>query len=292
MDIFSRKNPFFIPAMAVAGLIMLLLWLLAILGLHQLNDGALVGALYEKIPFTVELKPETKAAEGLDLQKTIAGQEAVKPQTVLFLDKNEALMRLKRDLSLSALDSGDVLSENPLPDVIQFKLKASFFHQKEELINFIQQQPIVRKVWQAEEVNAQLPTELKQTVNWFSPNKWAWWALYMLVLVAAAVAYGLLLLYFCEKDRDKLSTINLYTTIQNYILQTYQPVLIKISLLAAFGLLLLMLATQLGQVESFFEINQPYSYAVLYLSLLMASPLAAWLAVRGLIYVKINRKKV
>ena len=292
MDIFSRKNPLFAPALLVSGIIMLLFWLLSILGLHQLHNGALAGALYEKIPFTVELKTETKAAEGLELQKFISAQEGIKPQSVIFLDKNEALDQLKRDLNLNAADSGEILVENPLPDVIQFKLKAGYFHQKEQLITLIEQQPIVQTVWQSSTINQQLPIELTNTARWFSPNKWGWWGLYFLCLAAAAGVYGLLLAYFCEKDKDKLATIALYADNQAYILRTYQPFLLKISILAALGLLLLMVCSQLLQTEAFFEINQPYSYAILYLSLLTACPLSVWLAVRGFIYSQTNTKKI
>jgi len=292
MDIFSRKNPLFIPALIISGLIMLLFWLLAILGLHQLHDGALAAALYEKIPFTVELKAETKSAAGLELQKFIAAQEAVKPQSVVFLDKNEALDQLKRDLNLNAADTGEILVENPLPDVIQFKIKANHFPQKEQLITLIQQQPIVQTVWQSSAINQQLPTELTNTARWFSPNKWGWWGLYLFALAAATALFWLLLAYIGEIERDKLATVGLYGDKNSYLLLTYQPFLLKIAGIAALGLLGLILASQLLQAEAFFEINQPYSYAILYLSLLAACPLSAWLAVKGFIYAPINTKQI
>jgi FtsX extracellular domain len=290
MGFFTVKNQPFIILAAATLVVVCLFWLLGILGLKQLHDSSLSRALYEKIPFTIELKQDTKESEGLALQQLVSASDYVKAGSVQFIGKNEAYKQLKRDLGINNLDSMDILLVNPLPDVIQFKLKFDYYHQQKQFREMLLQNNIVQTVWSSEEMNPTVRQEIGKAASWFLPNKLAWWLLLLLVYTAANIIYLLGLLYLFGLDKKILQTYCVYKAEHIYLYRKYQNLLLKISGLGLLLLLLLIMSSQMLQSEPFFEINQPYSYAVLYLFLLLGLPLSAYLSLKTAVYLQLNIK--
>ena len=163
-----------------------LFWLLALLGLKQLQQTALSTSLFEKIPFIIELKPEVKAAEGLILQNWIAAHQWVKPETVQFIAKTEGLKQLQSQLGSPQLsksgdlaDSSLVFETNPLPDIIQFSMKAEYFALQKQLMDSLLTKPELQSVYTAEQIQPNVDKELNRAAKWFVVSKLWWWFLFV-----------------------------------------------------------------------------------------------------------------
>lgn len=183
---------------AVLGVV-LSLYLMAFLALRYMQQNALALALRVHTPFSVVLRDGAPPAQIFEFQKELTLHKAVNGQTVRFIDKKEAWAELNAELmrSDSLLASDSLLLagvDNPLPDVIEFRLQLSGFEQLPALMEWLRSRPFVEDVWYARDLVAPyLGQEQASQGLRDALGRVEWGALSLLLLSLSAVVVAWLL---------------------------------------------------------------------------------------------------
>lgn len=126
--------------------LVMLLYLLGISGIVTLGAGYELNQTKEAVAFFIELEDDANEGIVFAFQKKLEASSYVKKKTVQYITKEEGLTLLSED---EALDEEDVLlfGENLLPNIIKFSLKEAYFADYESIIQEIEQNDFVGRVF-------------------------------------------------------------------------------------------------------------------------------------------------
>lgn len=185
--------------MAVLG-VTLVLFLLGLIGWMIISTNALGRHFRENVEMNVYLREPLAAADSTALVQYISSKPYVKEYT--FTTKE---MAKKKYMADGNEDWGDVLTENPLPSSIDFKLKPQYVDPA--IMNDIQadleKQTYVTDVQYQQELVSKLNTNLKR-ISW--------------ILLGAAILLALVVIFLID------NTIRLAMFSNRFLIKTMQMV--------------------------------------------------------------------
>jgi len=115
----SRPTSFY--ATVSTSIVLVLISLFLLLYLHS---GNITNLVKEQINILVELEDNLPQPEITSLQRKIAGFEGVRPESIEYISKSQALQEMSGEFSLA--ESG---IENPFRDVLKFNVKSTYYEE-------------------------------------------------------------------------------------------------------------------------------------------------------------------
>jgi cell division protein FtsX len=152
---------------AVAGVICAL-YLLGFFAVRSIQGNNLAATLRAQVPFSIVLKATATEAEIFAFQKELRLQTAVQAESVQFISKTAAWQAIheQADSLHNAGDSSQIaakkaidLINNPLPDVIELRLRPAAFGQMEQLLADWRGRALVADIWYSPALVATLPNQ-------------------------------------------------------------------------------------------------------------------------------------
>ena len=185
--------------MAILG-VTLVLFLLGMIGWLIINTRALGEHFKQNVEMNVYLREPLAAADSAALVQYIASQPYVKEYT--FTTKE---MAKKKYMADGNEDWGDVLTENPLPNSIDFKLKPDYVTSEamKKIQEDLEKQTYVTDVQYQQELVSKLNSNL---------NKVSW------ILLGAAILLALVVIFLID------NTIRLAMFSNRFLIKTMQMV--------------------------------------------------------------------
>jgi len=98
--------------------------LISLFLLLYLHSGNITNLVKEQINILVELEDNLPQPEITSLQRKIAGFEGVRPESIEYISKSQALQQMSGEFSLA--ESG---IENPFRDVLKFNVKSTYYEE-------------------------------------------------------------------------------------------------------------------------------------------------------------------
>jgi cell division transport system permease protein len=117
----QKSKPTSFYATVSTSIVLVLISLFLLLYLHS---GNITNLVKEQINILVELEDNLPQPEITSLQKKIADFEGIKPESIEFISKSQALEEMSGEFSLK--ESG---IENPFRDVLKFNIKSSHYEE-------------------------------------------------------------------------------------------------------------------------------------------------------------------
>lgn len=193
----KRGKPSYL--MAILG-VTLVLFLLGMIGWLIINTRALGEHFKQNVEMNVYLREPLAAADSAALVQYIASQPYVKEYT--FTTKE---MAKKKYMADGNEDWGDVLTENPLPNSIDFKLMPDYVTSEamKKIQEDLEKQTYVTDVQYQQELVSKLNTNL---------NKVSW------ILLGAAILLALVVIFLID------NTIRLAMFSNRFLIKTMQMV--------------------------------------------------------------------
>ena len=185
--------------MAILG-VTLVLFLLGLIGWMIISTNALGQHFKENVEMNVYLREPLNPADSTALVEYIASRPYIKEYT--FTTKE---MAKKKYMADGNEDWGDVLTENPLPNSIDFKLKPEYVNPQamHEIQVDLEKQTYVTDVQYQQELVSKLNTNLKK-ISW--------------VLLGAAILLALVVIFLID------NTIRLAMFSNRFTIKTMQMV--------------------------------------------------------------------
>ena len=185
--------------MAILG-VTLVLFLLGLIGWLIINTRALGEHFKQNVEMNVYLREPLEPADSTALVKYIASQPYVKEYT--FTTKE---MAKKKYMADGNEDWGDVLTENPLPNSIDFKLKPEYVNSEamKKIQEDLERQTYVTDVQYQQELVSKLNSNLGK-VSW--------------ILLGAAILLALVVIFLID------NTIRLAMFSNRFLIKTMQMV--------------------------------------------------------------------
>ena len=116
----NRKKPNYTYAIFSVALV---LFLLGVFGVFLLHTPKWIQAFKEEMVLMVEFKEETSREEIQSTMTRLESSEYVKPESVLFISKEEAAIEMKEELGENWV-SMDI--SNPFFDMVNFNVKSEY----------------------------------------------------------------------------------------------------------------------------------------------------------------------
>ena len=152
---------------AVAG-VTAALYLLGFFAVRSIQGNNLAATLRAQVPFSLVLQPAATEGEIFAFQKELRLQAAVQPESVHFISKTAAweAIHAQADSLNNREDSSDEaaktvigLINNPLPDVIELRLRPAAFGQLDTILAAWRARPLVADIWYSPALVATLPEQ-------------------------------------------------------------------------------------------------------------------------------------
>jgi cell division protein FtsX len=123
----------FINYVATVISLIIMLYLLGVWGLLAIYTNQFLNYSKENIPFYVELKDDAVESQVFAFQKELETSAFVRPKTVTYISKEDALDLFEND---EIMTKEDVLlfGENLLPNMIRFYLNNTHFSDYEKIV--------------------------------------------------------------------------------------------------------------------------------------------------------------
>lgn len=118
----QKSKPTSFYATVSTSIVLVLISLFLLLYLHS---GNITNLVKEQINILVELEDNLPQPEITSLQRKIAGFEGVKPESIEFISKTQALQEMSGEFSLE--ESG---IDNPFRDVLKFNVKSTYYEER------------------------------------------------------------------------------------------------------------------------------------------------------------------
>ena len=251
---------------AVVG-VAITLYLMGVGGMYHISTNALATAMYEQIPFTIELKPDANDATVYAYQEELKQQTAILPQSLKYISKETGFKNLHQEL-LQGASAADSLAlaglANPLPNVLQFNIRASHFDHYEALLTEIRQKPFVADVWYAEHLVASQANSFRTTIQWFEQKGIT---LLLGALLFSFVAFALikntLKLLFVD-NREYIRTLQLLGATTDFIAKPYLLQSWRNGAISVAAALVMLWITQALRSEPIYQQDNSLSFVLLY----------------------------
>jgi cell division protein FtsX len=149
---------------AVAG-VTAALYLLGFFAVRSIQGNNLAATLRAQVPFSIVLQPAATEGEIFAFQKELRMQAAVQPESVYFISKTAAweAIHAQADSLNNRDDSSRMVAigliNNPLPDVIELRLRPSAFGQLDTILAAWRARDLVADVWYSPALVATLPNQ-------------------------------------------------------------------------------------------------------------------------------------
>jgi len=117
----QKSKPTSFYATVSTSIVLVLISLFLLLYLHS---GNITNLVKEQINILVELEDNLPQPEITSLQRKIAGFEGVRPESIEYISKSQALQEMSGEFSLA--ESG---IENPFRDVLKFNVKSTYYEE-------------------------------------------------------------------------------------------------------------------------------------------------------------------
>ena len=244
----------------------LVLFLLGVFGVFLLHTPKWIQAFKEEMVLMVEFKEETSREEIQSTMTRLESSEYVKPESVLFISKEEAAIEMKEELGENWV-SMDI--SNPFFDMVNFNVKSEYLDSEglTKVSNWIKEESIVSDVFYQGEIAEQINTNLRK-IGWTS-----FLLGLLLILIAVTLIHNTIRLAMYS-DRFLIKNMQLVGASWNFISKPYLEKGIKNGLWSALiAIIMLGILTTLANAQ----------FPDLKLNLWIQSPLSFILVILGLI---------
>lgn len=271
---------------AVGGVIAAL-YLLGFFAVRSIEGNNLAATLRAQVPFSLVLQPAATEGEIFAFQKELRLQGAVQPESVRFISKTAAWEAIHReadslnnsdDSSRQAAKKAIGLINNPLPDVIELRLRPSAFGELDTILAAWRARALVADVWYSPALVATLP---EQRATGFDrvlaligqSNVWLIFVGALLCFLAAALLRNTLRWHILA-HKPLINNLYLMGAPVDFIQQLYLAVAWKSAALAivlVWGLLGISQVLMSDSDLNLYWVDTTGSYIVLYLFLALAA---------------------